>query len=619
MLHQRHRPGFQRFGHQRVVGVAEDLLRQRPGLGPDHAVLVAQQPHQLGHTDGRVRVVQVDGHLVGQVVEPAVLAQVAAEDVLDRGAGEEVLLAQPQLAPGRGAVVRVQHPGNVLELVLHLGGARVVTAVEGMQVDMLRRRRPPQPQRADVLGAMARHHHVVGLGVDLGRRNPARLTAAVVHMPAEAHREVQAAARELPGRAVTEPRVGVLDLPAFDDRLREHAVLVADAVAERRQAERGHRIQETGRQPAQAAVAQGGVGFVLFDVLELLRLLRQRCGGLSLQIQRGQRVAQRAPHQELHRQVMHPPAAALRRLRGHPALRQLFTRQLGDTGHQVGGRGLARRDADMVEQLPLQFGAQGIHIGKIHGRSGPSRDSCWMCREYRRSGRPFIRQAPHRVCQSSGARAGAAPRAGSGSCPVRSGRACSTIVQRRHLPKARNRETGPMNSNYLAQTLDLPKRTVALVLAGGRGSRLHNLTDSRAKPAVYFGGKFRIIDFALVQLPELRHSPHRRHHPVQEPQPAAPPAARLGLHEDRDERVRRPAAGAAAGGRGELVPGHRRCGVAEPGHPGRLRRRLRGGAGRRPCLQDELCADAGRPCGAGAPLHRGLHRGAAQRSHRPSA
>jgi len=43
----------------------------------------------------------------------------------------------------------------------------------------------------------------------------------------------------------------------------------------------------------------------------------------------------------------------------------------------------------------------------------------------------------------------------------------------------------------------LPKRTVALVLAGGRGSRLHDLTDRRAKPAVYFGGKFRIIDFAL--------------------------------------------------------------------------------------------------------------------------
>ncbi|HEY0824197.1 MAG TPA: glucose-1-phosphate adenylyltransferase [Ramlibacter sp.] len=44
---------------------------------------------------------------------------------------------------------------------------------------------------------------------------------------------------------------------------------------------------------------------------------------------------------------------------------------------------------------------------------------------------------------------------------------------------------------------ELPKRTIALVLAGGRGSRLFDLTDRRAKPAVYFGGKFRIIDFAL--------------------------------------------------------------------------------------------------------------------------
>jgi glucose-1-phosphate adenylyltransferase len=49
----------------------------------------------------------------------------------------------------------------------------------------------------------------------------------------------------------------------------------------------------------------------------------------------------------------------------------------------------------------------------------------------------------------------------------------------------------------LAHSLDLPKHAVALVLAGGRGSRLKSLTDHRAKPAVYFGGKFRIVDFAL--------------------------------------------------------------------------------------------------------------------------
>ena len=43
----------------------------------------------------------------------------------------------------------------------------------------------------------------------------------------------------------------------------------------------------------------------------------------------------------------------------------------------------------------------------------------------------------------------------------------------------------------------LSSRTMAFVLAGGRGSRLKQLTDQRAKPAVYFGGKTRIVDFAL--------------------------------------------------------------------------------------------------------------------------
>ncbi len=43
----------------------------------------------------------------------------------------------------------------------------------------------------------------------------------------------------------------------------------------------------------------------------------------------------------------------------------------------------------------------------------------------------------------------------------------------------------------------LARSSLAYVLAGGRGTRLMELTDKRAKPAVYFGGKSRIIDFAL--------------------------------------------------------------------------------------------------------------------------
>jgi len=48
-----------------------------------------------------------------------------------------------------------------------------------------------------------------------------------------------------------------------------------------------------------------------------------------------------------------------------------------------------------------------------------------------------------------------------------------------------------------ARTEPLSRHALAFVLAGGRGSRLLELTDRRAKPAVYFGGKSRIIDFAL--------------------------------------------------------------------------------------------------------------------------
>src|SRR5262247_3245670 len=53
------------------------------------------------------------------------------------------------------------------------------------------------------------------------------------------------------------------------------------------------------------------------------------------------------------------------------------------------------------------------------------------------------------------------------------------------------------SEEMLSLSPQLTRSTVAMILAGGRGSRLGALTDWRAKPAVPFGGKFRIVDFAL--------------------------------------------------------------------------------------------------------------------------
>src|ERR1700730_14179762 len=54
-----------------------------------------------------------------------------------------------------------------------------------------------------------------------------------------------------------------------------------------------------------------------------------------------------------------------------------------------------------------------------------------------------------------------------------------------------------MISREVVVPRNLARTSMAFVLAGGRGSRLMELTDRRAKPAVFFAGTSRIIDFAL--------------------------------------------------------------------------------------------------------------------------
>ena len=58
------------------------------------------------------------------------------------------------------------------------------------------------------------------------------------------------------------------------------------------------------------------------------------------------------------------------------------------------------------------------------------------------------------------------------------------------------------------------KRCVAMLLAGGQGSRLMVLTENTAKPAVPFGGKYRIIDFPLSNCVNSKHRHGRHSDPV---------------------------------------------------------------------------------------------------------
>ncbi len=109
---------------------------------------------------------------------------------------------------------------------------------------------------------------------------------------------------QLPGVALAQPVIGLLDLAAVLDALAEHAVLVADAVAHHRQLQGGATIEEAGRQPAEAAVAETGVVLVVDQLFQFQAQPAQHRLGSLAQAEIEQRVVERATHQEFQRQVV---------------------------------------------------------------------------------------------------------------------------------------------------------------------------------------------------------------------------------------------------------------------------------------------------------------------------
>ena len=106
-----------------------------------------------------------------------------------------------------------------------------------------------------------------------------------------------------------------------------------------------------------------------------------------------------------------------------------------------------------------------------------------------------------------------------------------------------------------------PREVFAIVLAGGEGKRLMPLTADRAKPAVPFGGNYRLIDFALSNLVNAGLLPDRRADAVQEP------LARPPRHDDL--------AAVAAARQLRHAGARRRCAAARAGSPARPTRSTR--------------------------------------------
>jgi hypothetical protein len=92
LLQQFDWPRLQSLRHQRVVGVPANRARPLPGLIPFDAVLVNQRPHQLGHRQRGMRIVHLQRHALGQLVQSRVVPQIAAHDVAHGARDQKILL-----------------------------------------------------------------------------------------------------------------------------------------------------------------------------------------------------------------------------------------------------------------------------------------------------------------------------------------------------------------------------------------------------------------------------------------------------------------------------------------------------------------------------------------------
>jgi hypothetical protein len=171
---------------------------------------------------------------------------------------------------------------------------------------------------------------------------------------AEPHPAALVGLGNLPGPAALEPFVGDLHLPAALDQLVEDAELVADAVAHRRYLQAGQRLQEAGRQPAQAAVPQARLLLHRQDLLDIAHAeAAQGLAGGVADAQHQQVVAQLGTDQELGREVGHHPGGLLAQggVAGQLAGHQPVAHRQAEGLVEIVGGGAAGPAAEAEEQV----------------------------------------------------------------------------------------------------------------------------------------------------------------------------------------------------------------------------------------------------------------------------
>ena len=308
-------PGLQRFGQDGVVGVGHRVDHRVPCILPRIVVVIQQDAHQLGNAERGMRVVDVDGNLVGEICQRAVHREVVAEDALYRRTDEEVLLLQAQQLALGVVVGGVEHLGDGLRLRALRQRLGILPLREQRHVEVGDVARTPQPQTADRIAVRARDHHVVGDSLNLFAVLVADVAVPLrplLHdLPAKADAEGAVGAGNQPDLAAGQPDVGQLDLQAVDDLLLEETVLIADGKAGCRVVERRQRVHKAGGKSAETAVAETRVRLELIKVVDVEAEVLQRQAVFVHHAEVAEVGLERSAQQKLHAHIVHTLGAGL--------------------------------------------------------------------------------------------------------------------------------------------------------------------------------------------------------------------------------------------------------------------------------------------------------------------
>ena len=369
-------PGLQGLGHDGVVGVGADLLDHIPGAIPRVEVLIHQDAHQLGDAEGGVGIVEVDGHLVGQVVQSAVDRHVVTDDGLHRSRAEEVLLGQTEELTLGMIVGGVQHLGNGIGVGSLLHSAGVLSLREQTHVEILDAASLPETEAGHALGLGARDHHVVGnclqlLGILVDDLHAAVILPLLVDVTAKAYGKDTVGTGYQPHVTAGQPHVGQLYLNTVHDLLLEKTVLVANGEAGGGVIQGGQGVHEAGGKTAKTAVTQTCIGLTLVQIVQGVAKSRQRLGILLGKAQVAYVGLEGTAQQKFHAHVVHALAAGLIDLLLEGTA--LLGEDVAD-GHSRGlvdlllgglGRGAAEETGELDLKILADLGRVGFAVGHM--------------------------------------------------------------------------------------------------------------------------------------------------------------------------------------------------------------------------------------------------------------